>query len=266
MPYQALVSSSSSSSPVQRRLRRKSKQQHHCTLVWTLFSIALVGGLVLQVWTALFSLSISSSSNLERTTTTVPETTQRKHQVVSSVHIQPEKEEESLFRFQQQQEGEFPRVVFMEIQESLSVFITSTTSTNTTKSRWVQPLGGPCPYCQVERPPDPYPPECQQPMASWQTTFYPTCNTLHEIALGEPTTFLPYSNHSSSSTMNHSNSTNQKGGGGEQGFPDDENIKSYSVLRAVGGVSGNTNDGNEHLPLSTTTHTTVTTTTTKRSC
>lgn len=53
-----------------------------------------------------------------------------------------------------------------------------------------------CYYCDIE--PDiigNYPEECQ-PMASWQTTFYPTCNLLHEIdvlsALRALVTLQPY--------------------------------------------------------------------------
>ena len=62
--------------------------------------------------------------------------------------------------------------------------------TQNRKHRVVSALDGPCPYCQKEMNSfmfpfeRPYYEDCQ-PMAEWQTTFYPSCNKIHEFDLIE---------------------------------------------------------------------------------
>ena len=57
--------------------------------------------------------------------------------------------------------------------------------------RKVEPLGGPCLYCEEEmnpfkeKGPRRYHEQCT-PMAEWQTNFYPVCNQVHEIGFFEP--------------------------------------------------------------------------------
>lgn len=66
------------------------------------------------------------------------------------------------------------------------VYLEGDSYTAITSERRVEPLGGPCPYCQrnpfdyirdVEKP---YYEECTL-MADWQSAYYPTCLSLHEL-------------------------------------------------------------------------------------
>jgi serine/threonine protein kinase len=77
-------------------------------------------------------------------------------------------------------------------------------------------LGGghTCPYCQreaydfvwpMERA---YRDECT-PMATWQTTFHPTCNLLHELDLGDPGTMVTLD--TTNINSNNSNTKNSSG-------------------------------------------------------
>jgi hypothetical protein len=124
--------------------------------------------------------------------------------------------------FQQRRQHEWkPRVVFCDGDDSLIYTTTSrdeassglsslalydnNNSSSNNHVRTVEPLGGPCPYCEHE--PDfhvwpfelAYSEQCT-PMVPWQTHFYPVCNSMHELDLLE----------SSSSSSSSSNDEDDK--------------------------------------------------------
>jgi len=96
-----------------------------------------------------------------------------------------------------------PRIIYLNSPETIH-----------SSNRTVELLGGPCPYC--EREPDdfilpierPYYEQCT-PMADWQEKYYPTCNGLHEISLGEPATFSGWNTSRNDTSSNDDHPNNQ---------------------------------------------------------
>jgi hypothetical protein len=200
---------SSSPSKLKRRFRWSLFHTHACLVV------AIVLLVTFELWISLTHQLIPDlmdrrlpDTDIDRTqAATAPDDQVRALKFASPAATASEHLRQKASFQQRRQHGWKPRVVFCDGDADSYLTYTTTSrnespsalsslplsnsnSNNSSKNhvRTVEPLGGPCPYCEHE--PDfhvwpfelAYSEQCT-PMVPWQTHFYPVCNSMHELDL-----------------------------------------------------------------------------------